>query len=308
MHYAAILIVLLSWCSLATAGVVNVEFKFTPFRGDPVKNNKVETVPGKATVYINNVMLAEQEVRQQMVPVLFEEREIAPSVWVSTLNLGPRLRKGKNVIRIEFEPTQGKAAYAAYLAWASVTDQTTKEEEPGRYRATNQADQGAETKPSVGKVFFQREFMADFATDLPWHHYPPVTSLSNEDKQTLMALTNERVKAFKPDFSGIYRFLKGVEGIRVEEVRKAKCVEKAYSVGIRMKAPPKEKFEFITTGNQEVVITRKGAELFSLENPKLVERIGDDDMQMCAGMALTIAYPPRLTVVRNPSGGWEVVY
>jgi hypothetical protein len=39
-----------------------------------------------------------------------------------------------------------------------------------------------------------------------------------------------------------------------------------------------------------------------------LERVGDDDMQMCAAMALYVAYPPRLAVVRTPSGGWEVVY
>lgn len=28
---------------------------------------------------------------------------------------------------------------------------------------------------------------------------------------------------------------------------------------------------------------------------------------MCAAMALFTLYPPRLTVVRNPAGKWEVV-
>jgi len=36
--------------SLAAAGVVNVEFKFTPFVGDAATTKTVETVPGKATV------------------------------------------------------------------------------------------------------------------------------------------------------------------------------------------------------------------------------------------------------------------
>lgn len=308
MRSMTILIVILAWCTLATAGVVNVEFQFTPFTGNPVKSNKVETVPGKARVYINNVLFAEDEVRQQTVPVIFEEREIAPSVWVPTFQLGPRLRKGKNVIRIEFEPTQANASYNAYLAWASVMDRSTKEEEPGRYRETNQADKGAETKPSVGKVVLQREFTADFATDLPWHHYAPVTSLTKEDKQSLMALINKRAKAFKPDFRDVYGLLEGKEGLKVEEVRKAKCLEKAYSVGIRIGAPTRDQFDFITTGNAEVVVQRKGGDLFSLKNRDQLRRVGDDDMQMCAGIALYVAYPPRLAIVRSPSGAWEIVY
>jgi hypothetical protein len=308
MRTIAVFIIILSWFSLATAATINVEFKFTPFRGDPAKNDQVETVPGKARVYINNIMFAEQEVRQQMVPVMFKEREIAPSVWVPAASLGPRLRKGKNLIRIEFDPAQGKAAYNARLAWASVTDQTTKQEELGRYQATNQADEGAETKQAVGKVTFQREFVADFAADLPWHHYPPVTMLSNEDKQRLTILINERVKAFKPDFSGIYRLLEGTEGINVKEIKKAKCLDKAYAVGIKMSAPARDQFDFITTGSPEVVVQRKSGELFALENQNRLERVGDDDMQMCAVIVLNIAYPPRLTVVRSPSGAWEVVY
>lgn len=292
MRWIAVLILILSWCSSAMAGVVNVEFTFTPFIGDPVKNDKVETVPGKATVFINNVIVAEEDVRQQKVSVLFDDREIGPSVWMPIYQLGPRLRKGKNVIRVEFEPTQGKAAYKAYFAWASVMDRTIKQEEPGRYRETNQADKGSEIKPSVGRVVLEREFTADFAADLPWHQYPPVISLTGEDKQRITALMLDRVKAFKPDFSGVYRLLQGKEGLKIEEVRKAKCVDNAYKVGIRVEAPTRDQFEFVTTGNPEVVVQRKGGDLFSFKNKRLFERIGDDDMQMCAGMALYVAYPP----------------
>ena len=64
---------------LARAAVINVEFKFTPFVGDPAKDEKVKAVPGKAAVFINNIPFAEQEVREEEVPVLFEEHEIAPA-------------------------------------------------------------------------------------------------------------------------------------------------------------------------------------------------------------------------------------
>lgn len=307
MRWTTTLILILSWCSLATAGVINVEFKFTPFVGDPAKNDKVETAPGNARVFINNVILAEQEVGQQTVPVLFEEREIAPSVWVEAAGLGPRIRKGKNTIRIEFEPAKGNAAYKARLAWASVMDQTTKQEQPGRYRETNESGQGATTKAAVGKVVLEREFEADFAADVPWHRYPPVTSLTDADKQRLMTLANDRIKAFRPDFSGVYRLLNGKADLKVEEMRKAKCVDKAYTVGIRIGTPARDQFEFLTTGNPEVVVQRKGGDLFVFENKERLERL-DDDLQMCAGVALYVAYPPRLVAVRSPSGAWEVVY
>ena len=65
MRCAAILIIILSWFSGAAAAVINVEFKFTPFTGDAAKEKRVETVSGKAKVFINNVVLAEQQIRQQ---------------------------------------------------------------------------------------------------------------------------------------------------------------------------------------------------------------------------------------------------
>ena len=46
---------LMAAASLAPAAVINVEFKFTPFVGDPAKDDKVTTVPGKAAIFINNV-------------------------------------------------------------------------------------------------------------------------------------------------------------------------------------------------------------------------------------------------------------
>lgn len=86
MHEIAVTLLLL-WSSPASAGVLNVEFKFTPYTGDQ-KQDHVETVPGKAQVFINNVLMADQEVGKEMVPVLFDDREIAPAVWVPVESLG----------------------------------------------------------------------------------------------------------------------------------------------------------------------------------------------------------------------------
>ncbi|MBN2573065.1 MAG: hypothetical protein JXP73_00740 [Deltaproteobacteria bacterium] len=70
---------LLLWSSMAAARVTDVEFSYTPFVGDPRRSNVVETVPGKASLYVNNVVVAEQVVEKKDAPVLFDEREVAAS-------------------------------------------------------------------------------------------------------------------------------------------------------------------------------------------------------------------------------------
>jgi hypothetical protein len=290
------------------AAVINVEFKFTPFTGDPAKADQVETVPGKARVFINNVALAEQEVRKEKVPVIFAEREIAPSVWVPMASLGPGLRKGKNSIRIEFEPADPKLAYRAQLRWASVTDGETRNEESGRVSATNQSGEGVDDKQAKGKSVFEREFTADFAKDLPWHHYPPVTSLTDQDKQQLAALAKARAESFRPDFALAYRLLDGKEGLHTAEIKQLQCLEKAYAAGVRVPVTAAAQLVFATTGNPEVVVERKGGDLFGPADKTAYARIKGSDIQMCAAIALSVAYPARLVFVRTPAGEWELAY
>ncbi len=307
MHKLAAALVLM-WSSLASAAVLNVEFKFTPYTGD-VKEDQVQTVPGKAKVFINNVLIADQEVRKETVPVLFDEREIAPSVWVPAQSLGPVLRKGKNSIRVEFEPSDEKAPYQAQLSWASVMDQSTEEETAsGGTKATNQSGEGKEAKKATGKVVLERDFVADFATDLPWHHYPPITALSDTDKHQLAELVTARAGPFKPKFEAIYKALEGKEGIHVAEIKKAKCLDAAYAAGIRVAAPAFDQLDFAVTGGPEILVQRKGGTLYDLGGPETFERIKGDDTQMCAAVALSIAYPPHLAFVRTPAGAWEVAY
>jgi hypothetical protein len=304
------LLAILLWISAATAtaGVINVEFKFTPFVGDPEKSDKVETVPGKAWVFINNVPFAKQEVRKDEAQVLFEERDISPSVWVPTRSLGAALRKGKNTIRIEFEPADSEKPYKAQLSWAMVMDEATESSEGGRYRATNESGTGKETKNTKGKVVLQREFVADFAADLPWHHYPPVTSLSEDDKKGLALLVEKRAAGFKPGFGPIYELLGKKSDLDLKEMKKAKCLDKAYTAGVRIKAPARDQLDLATTGNPEVLVSRKGGvPLYQLDEATF-EHIRDEDMKMCAEVAVAIAFPPRLVVVRSPEGKWEVVY
>ncbi len=306
---AVSLIMILYWCSLAAAGIVNVEFNFTPFVGDPIKADHVETVPGKASVYINNVLVAEKEVDKTEVPVLFEEREIAASVWLPVRSLGPALRKGKNRIRIKFEPTDSKVPYYAQLRWASVTDRVTRtEDDSGHVHETNQSSEGVDEKKATGRVEFEREFVADFAADLPWHHYPPVTTLGDEDRKVLAKLVQERVEIFKPNFAGAYQIVKSKSDIDPAEIKKTRCLDKGYAAGVRVAAHPSDELDFVVTGNPEIVIQGKAGSLHYPLDPKAFDRIEGDDVQMCVVMVLSILYPPSLVVVHDAAGKWAVVY
>jgi hypothetical protein len=303
-----LLVLLLAGLSHVRGAVINVEFKFTPFVGDPVKEKSVKTLPGKAAVFINNMLLAEQDVREDDVPVLFEEHEIAAAVWVPMSSVGPILKRGKNTIRIEFTPNDPAKKYRAQLRWASVTDSTTEEEEPGSIRSTNQANEGVDDRKAVtGKVVFEREFTADFAQDLPWHHYPAITSLTEEDKQKIAALLKERADWFQPDFSALYKALDENESLKVDDVRKAQCIEAVYKAGVRVKAPEAGELNFTTTGGPAVTIRKKEGSLFGLDE-KTFAGIKDEDTLMCAGMALSTIYPMKLVAVRKPDGNWEIVF
>ena len=302
-------VLLIVWTSMAAAKVVNVEFKFTPFVGDPAKSDRVETVPGRATVYVNNVLITEHKVGKKEVPVLFEEREISPSVWVPVQSLGPVLRRGKNTIRIEFGPADPKAQYRAQLRWASVTDQVTKSEDPsGRTRETNQAGEGVDDRKVSGGVVFERDFTADFAADLPWHHYPAVKSLSDDDKKELARIVKERAASFMPDFAAVYRILEGNRNVDLPEIRKTGCLGSGYAAGVRVGSIPPNQLEYVMTGNPEVVVRSKKGALFFPLDPNAFERITRDEARMCVVIVFAALYPQHLVFVRAASGKWEVAY
>jgi len=304
-----IIALLLFWSSMAFAKVINVEFKFVPYVGDPAKSKSVETVPGRATVYVNNVQITERDLKKENVPVIFEEREIAAPIWMPAHSLGPVLRRGKNSIRIEFEPADPKARYSAQLRWASVTDQTTtSEDQSGRTRSTNQTGEGVDDRKASGRVVFEREFVADFAADLPWHHYPAVKSLSDDDRTALAKIIKERADSFKPEFATAYRMLEGNRNIDLAGIKKTRCLNKGYAAGIRVGTCLQDQLDFVTTGNPEVVVRCKSGDLFFPLDPKALDRIKEDEVQMCIMMVFSALYPQRLVVVRSASGKWEVAY
>jgi hypothetical protein len=223
-------------------------------------------------------------------------------------SVGPVVRKGKNKLRIEFAPNDPAKTYRAQLRWASVMDETVEEAEPGSARATNQANEGVDDRKDVkGKAVFEREFTADFALDLPWHHYPPVASLSEEEKQKIAALLQARAEWFKPDFAALYKAIEENESLKVDDVRRAKCLETAYQAGVRVNAPQVGELEFITTGGPEVVVRRTTGTLFGLDE-KTLAPLKDEETQTCVGMVLSVIYPGRLVAVRKPDGAWAIVY
>ena len=90
---------------LAPAAIINVEFKFTPFIGNPATDDHVTSVAGQAQVFLNGVPYGpEQEVKEDQVMVLLEGHEVSPTVWLPISSAGALVRKGKNKFRLEFTP------------------------------------------------------------------------------------------------------------------------------------------------------------------------------------------------------------
>lgn len=303
------LLLLVLWSSAGMAKVINFEAKFTPFIGDPATADHVKTVSGKAKVFLNNVSIAEQNVESSDVPVLFDEREVGPAVWIPMSSMGSSVRKGKNTLRIEFDPIDNKTTYRAQLSWAEVNDQSSEQAADGVVKASNQSGEGQENKETQGKVVLEKDFIADFATDLPWHHYPAVTTLSDTEKQDLLKLVNDRAALFQPKFEGIYKFLQkprpGIE-FDVARLRKEACLNKAYAAGIRVSARSAADVDFTLTGNPEVVVKGKAGNLYPF-NEQDFAKLKGDELQMCVGMVMSVVYPPQLVVVKNAAGGWEIV-
>lgn len=306
-----LLFVLLLCCStVAGAKVTSIEFNFAPFTGD-IKADHVKLVAGKVVVFVNNVPIASSDVEAHDVPVIFANREVGTALWVTADAMGPALRKGKNKIRVEFSPA-GAGAYSGQFRWASVTDQETKSSSGNTSSSTNQANEGAEVRAGSGKMVFERAFDADFAADLPWQHYAPVTALTDADKQALVALAAERATMFKPDFSAVFQKLKETPtpGMQLDlaKLRSGKVLDKGYAAGVRVAAPTVAKIDFVLTGNPEVVVRGKTAEGLYPIDEKAMMRVKGEEVQMGLGMVLGVLYPSQIVAVKDPAGKWVVVY
>jgi uncharacterized protein (DUF305 family) len=293
----------------AAAKVLNVEFKFTPFVGDPATQDEVTTVAGTAEMFVNGVPVGKQEVGVGGAAVLFAAREIAPSVWLPVESLGALLHRGSNEFRVVFVPAEAKAAYRAQLRWATVTDEVTGEQGEGTASATNQAAEGVETRDVTGTLVMERTFDTPFAEDLAWHHAPAETALSAADRRDLRALVDARIAAYAPDFSQLYGLMEAPGGVTIDvaEVKRLKCIDAVHAAGLRIVAPPPERFDVALTGSAAVVLSATDGPLYRPADMAALEKVTDPDLQMCAGAALMRAFPPRLVVVRKAKGGWSIV-
>lgn len=74
-----------------------------------------------------------------------------------------------------------------------------------------------------------------------------------------------------------------------------------------LESRPADRIEFATFGKPELLVRATQGRLFALD-PKAFAKIKGDDMQTCAEMVLSMAYPPRLIVVRKADGGWQSAY
>src|SRR6266550_3893207 len=105
-------------------------------------------------------------------------------------------------------------------------DQTTRAiTASGATLETNQSGTGMEYKTATGKIVLEREFVAHFAADLSWRHYPVVTAVSDEDRKRLAALVKPRTEAFKPNFAAAYQLFKANKNIELAEIQKLKCLD-----------------------------------------------------------------------------------
>jgi len=107
-------------------------------------------------------------------------------------------------------------------------------------------------------------------------------------------------------FSALYKALEENESLKVEDVRKAQCLEAVYKAGVRVTAPLAGDLDFAMTDGPVVVVTKKGGALFGLDE-KTFAVVKDEETQMCAGLALSMIYPGRLMVVRQPDGNWQII-
>ncbi len=292
---------------VAAAAVLNVEFNFSPYTGNPDKEDVVVFVRGEARLFINGLPFADVPVKEQPYKIIFSDREISSApVAVNGDSFGALLLKGRNTLRVEFLPAEPKRTYTADLTWALVTDGVTETRDArGAVSTTNLAQKGRDRKTVQGRVVLEREFDADFARDRPWHHYPAVKELHDSDKQQIRALVAQRLQALEPGFDAFYAWLEK-HNFKVADIRRNKLLEKIHASRLRIKMADAARLEFVVGGGPGVMIRAAGGEpLYKPQNPQVLAKIGDKSAQEFAMSALPQLFPSRLLVARNPAGTWE---
>jgi len=304
----ALAVLLMIFPVLATAAVVNVEFHFAPYTGNPDTEDVIVFVPGQTRLFVNGLPFAEVEVREQKYQIIFSDREISSApVSLTGESFGALLRKSTNTLRVEFVPADAQRTYTAELRWASVTDGVTETRTEQGVSSTNLAQQGRDRQTVQGTAVLEREFQADFVHDLPWHHYPPVQALGEADKQQIRTLVAQRLQALQPDFKVFYAWL-DKHNFKVADIRKGKVLEKIHASGLRVKMVDAARLEFIVGGGPGVMVKAAGTEpVYRPENPQALSKVTTKGAKDFATSVLPQLFPARLIVARTPSGVWEAV-
>ncbi|MFN5221629.1 MAG: hypothetical protein ACK5FE_12105 [Cyanobacteriota bacterium] len=303
---------LVSGSSPALAEVLNLEFGFTAFRGDPATADRVPTVAGKAELEINGLPLLEKELEADQAMVLFAERRLSPGLWLPMESFRRLLRRQGNSLVLRFTPRQVGAPYSAQLSWNSVEDSVSqrRQVEGNRVRleATNETDRGSERRDSRGPVEFRRSFDAPFADEQPWQSQPPIQTIQPADRSAILALVRARRDLYAADMTAAYRLLEGFPGLDAAVLRQQGCLEQAWRQGVRVKPLQGESLQLLPTGGPVVVVRPGRGELFPLQVPPgMVDRLSLEQT-LCVSGALVGLLPPWMGFVQDGQGGWRPIF
>ncbi len=104
-----------------------------------------------------------------------------------------------------------------------------------------------------------------------------------------------------------YKFIDADARFYGAELRKLKCVEKAYAAGLLVQGPATGQLDILLSGNQEVVLRAKSGPLYNPVDESIFGRIKDQSIMRCMIPVMEVLFPERIIAVKNPSGVWEEV-
>lgn len=303
----------------AGAKPVSIQFRFTPYLRAASDAEAVTTLPGVVELELNGVPMSEGPLEQKSALVMNRDDigiEVFPALWLPASQLQPLLRRGDNLLRIRFTPKDGGVTYRSQFRWAVIDDEiTTSTTAKGSEVTTNHSGRGGEDREVRGPLSVQHAFQAPFARVEPWHDAPAITALEPGDHAAILALISERAALFTPDFDAAYRFIasqptdRGLT-IDVPEVRRLRCLETGYSIGMRVAAPAEADVRLITTGSPVVVARGTGDYLFRFPNQEgTVERWNaeSNEVGFCFVVTFNSLFPNQFLLVKGKDGQWQIL-
>ncbi|MBI2265000.1 MAG: hypothetical protein HYU64_07490 [Armatimonadetes bacterium] len=292
---------------------LNLEFNFGAYVRDSNDKSQVLCVPGEIILRVNDAFVYKTETTGEPLTSTFEN-EVSLPLAGNVLSLGPVVRKGPNKLVFEFIPRDSSMEYEIELRFSRVMDQAKLERTSGgTFQGGNLSALEAIHNNEKGRVAIEKTVDADFAQDRPWHHYPPVSSLTEGDRKALLSALKGKADLFSiGNFPKLIQELKaGTQFQATPEVQKLlrKGLEKYLKRHKALNLLSLEKMEFLLTGRQEVLILRKGEEGFLVNlDPDDAAKAGltMDEGSVLAGAVAQFFW--KTAYARNPQGLWERVY